>query len=242
MQRVAHITSLGVAESFLPDPGEQVLPGIIWGRHDQLFTPAYWAYHAWLAEVSNLPFYFKLGDSLYEEIAACLLGGYGIRAEVATAAFARLRKRGQLNGKVTSRQLYLSLSEPLSVQGNTVKYRFARQRSEYLAEALKAISREEPPEDDLAFRLWLLKFRGIGPKTASWITRNWKNSDRVAIIDVHIRRAGLLIGLYRSRDSLNNYYKMERNFLSFAEAVGVRASILDAMIWSHMRRWGNLAA
>jgi N-glycosylase/DNA lyase len=241
MQRIAHITSIGLIESFLPDPREQVLPGIVWGRHDQLFTPAYWVYHAWLADISNAPFYYKLGDSLYEEIAACLLGGYGIRAEVGTAAFARLRERGQLNGEVSPGQLFASLSEPLSVHGNAVKYRFAHQRSIYLAEALKGVSKEVPPEDDLSFRSWLLKFRGIGPKTASWITRNWKNSDRVAIIDIHISRAGLLIGLYRSQTSLQDYYKMERDFLSFARAVGVRASILDTIIWSHMRRWGNLA-
>jgi thermostable 8-oxoguanine DNA glycosylase len=119
-------------------------------------------------------------------------------------------------------------------------YRFAHQRSLYLTEMLTAIENEEPPADDLSFRLWLLRFRGIGPKTASWITRNWKNSDNVAIIDVHVCRAGELIGLYRDKCPRNDYFRMVRDFLLFAQAVGVRASVLDVIIWSQMRRWGGL--
>jgi N-glycosylase/DNA lyase len=241
MQAIAHVTATGVTHACLPDADAHVLPGIKWGRHDTLFTPAYWAYQAWVAEILDLPFRYKLGGSLSEEVAACLLGGYGIKAEVGLAAFRRVRDRGHLKGKISAREIFTSLSEPLEIGETTVRYRFAHQRSVYLAEALTMIEKEEPPADDLRFRLWLLKFRGIGPKTASWITRNWKDSDNVAIIDVHVCRAGELIGLYRYGSSRNDYFRMERDFLLFAQAVGVRVSVLDVIIWSQMRRWGGLA-
>jgi endonuclease III len=37
---------------------------------------------------------------------------------------------------------------------------------------------------------------GIGPKTASWIARNWLDADDVAILDIHIMRVGQVIGLF----------------------------------------------
>ena len=46
----------------------------------------------------------------------------------------------------------------------------------------------------VALRDWLLAIPGIGPKTASWIVRNRTGSSAVAIIDVHILRAGTSAG------------------------------------------------
>ena len=126
---------------------------IKWGRYDTLLTPAYRAYHAWLAEILKLSIRYKLGHTLTEEVAACLLGGYGISAEIGLAAFNRLRDRDQLKGGLTARTLFRSLSEPLRVGETTVKYRFAHQRSIYLAEALNTLHDEAPPADDLRFRL-----------------------------------------------------------------------------------------
>ena len=68
------------------------------------------------------------------------------------------------------------------------------------------------------------------------------SSDSVAIIDIHIYRAGLLMGLYHSSETpAKHYFKMERRFLEFANAIGVRASILDALIWRQMKDAGNMA-
>ena len=242
MQAINYITESGLQKLHLPDPEENVVAEVKWGRHDELFTPAYWACQSWIAEASHSRVHYKLGTTLNEEIGACLLGGYGIPAEVGLAAFARLRDRGQLDGAASARELFQSLSEPLVLGDRVVKYRFARQKSLYLEEVLRLVRNEHPPDDDLSFRAWLLKFRGIGPKTASWITRNWKDSDAVAIIDVHICRAGLLVGLFRSERPQSHYFEMERSFLSFATAIGVRTSILDTIIWSQMRRWGTLAS
>lgn len=60
---------------------------------------------------------------------------------------------GSAEGGLTARTLFRSLSEPLRVGETTVKYRFAHQRSIYLAEALNTLHDEAPPADDLRFRL-----------------------------------------------------------------------------------------
>ena len=78
---------------------------------------------------------------------------------------------------------------------------------------------------------------GIGAKTASWIVRNHRGSDAVAIIDIHILRAGRHIGVFPvSWQPQRHYTQLECAFLKFAEALGVRASLLDALIWDYMRR------
>jgi thermostable 8-oxoguanine DNA glycosylase len=77
---------------------------------------------------------------------------------------------------------------------------------------------------------------GIGPKTASWIVRNWTGTDEVAILDVHVIRAGQLIGLFPKHIRLpRDYSALEARFLEFSHALKVRASLLDAIIWREMR-------
>lgn len=228
----------------LPDHDAEVMPGVAWGHYYATFTPAFWATQAWLDRDDKLYSNFRIGDTLQEEIAACLLGGYGIPAEVGLEAYYRVRDTGLLVGRPPSAEtLYELLSKPLLVNERPVHYRFATQRSKYLSEALTALGREQPPaDDDQAFREWLLQLRGIGPKTASWITRNWLGSDQVAIIDIHIHRAGLLMGLYQSSLSPSkHYFEMENRFLDFAKCIGVKASVLDALIWRRMKDAGNFA-
>ena len=77
---------------------------------------------------------------------------------------------------------------------------------------------------------------GVGPKTASWIVRNWLGSDQVAILDIHVVRAGLLMNLFSPEDDVSKDYPcMEAKFISFSQALGVPTSDLDALIWWMMR-------
>lgn len=239
IQTIAKLDGDGIIHKSFPDPSDFVLPGVRWGRCEELLTPAYWATQAWLSE--NKEFYrnFRIGASLKEEITACVLGGYGIPAEIGLAAFERIRTLGYLSGLPPSRKdLFRVLKQPFKVGNRDIHYRFAKQKSKYLSKILQALSSEFPPNScSKEFREWLLRFGGIGPKTASWITRNWLSSDDVAIIDVHIRRAGLHIGLFNNSEQVeNNYFSMEFKFLRFAGAIGVRPSILDALMWSQMRK------
>ena len=222
----------------LPCSNSPLLPGIRWGSFDELLTPAYWKGQAWQHDQLGTYGDSRLGRSLREELAACLLGGYGMPAELGLAAYRRLRDRGLLVTAPTIRVLEVALSAPFeNGKGGTRRYRFPRQKARYLAGCLRAIQDVAPPVSDVALRDFLVQLPGIGPKTASWIVRNHRGSDAVAIIDVHILRAGRHVGLFPSSwQPQQHYVQLERAFLEFAAALGVRASVLDALIWDYMRR------
>jgi N-glycosylase/DNA lyase len=218
------------------------MPGVKWGLAGELFSPAYWSIQVFLAEFHGSYAQLHLGRSFSEEVIACLLGGHGIRAEVGLAAFERLRNQGMLSGAVIAREeLVDALSAPLLVGGRQVKYRFAVQKARFIHEALCVVSSEDPPRDPLELRDWLLRINGIGLKTASWITRNWTGSDLVAIIDIHIWRAGQLVGLFHDQRPERDYREMEELFVRFANGIRMKTSTLDSVIWSQMRSWGHLA-
>src|ERR1044072_5804200 len=97
-QKIEVIVDGKVKRLFLPDYDEQVLPGVKWGHHYAIFTPAFWTTVAWLDEVDEEYSAFRIGKTLEEEVAACLLGGYGIPAEIGLAAFYHVRDCGLLTG------------------------------------------------------------------------------------------------------------------------------------------------
>ena len=205
---------------------------------EEICSPAYWAAQAWIWEIEE-PYHYKLGRSLEEEVIACLLGGYGIPAEVGLVAFERLRV---INAEDPRRlhnkdAVFALLSEPLAVSGRTVKYRFARQKAGYLAGSMAQLSLLDHSQDDRALRDELTTLPGIGPKTASWIVRNWRGSDSVSILDIHILRAGRILGIFPQNWAVERHYmKLEDAFLNFAETISVKASILDSVMWMNMRQ------
>jgi thermostable 8-oxoguanine DNA glycosylase len=221
----------------LPDANEHVLPGVRWGAFDELLTPAYWRGQAWQHELLGTYRQLRLGHTLAEELAACLLGGFGMRAELGLAAFARLRDRGLLDWTPPERLLECNLAEPFVIRGRPRKYRFPRQKARYLAACLRLLSDFTEHGDDLTLRDQLAEFPGIGLKTASWIVRNYRASNRVAVIDVHILRAGRHIGLFApEHDPQRHYCHLEDAFIRFAAALNTGAGMLDGLMWDYMRR------
>lgn len=226
----------------LPAPNEEVMTGVVWGEHTDLFTPACWKVLSWTQQNNFKPYSYRVGDNLTEEISACLLGGYGIPSQVGLAAFYRVKEAGILQTTPSEDEIQKVLAEPLVIGKRQVRYRFVQQKSKYLSSALKKIAVESPPEDNVEFRNWLMSFNGIGYKTASWVTRNWLQSDKVAIIDIHIHRAGLLMNLYDLKQTpAKNYLEMEEKFLKLANGIKVKASQLDVLIWQEMKFAGNMA-
>jgi thermostable 8-oxoguanine DNA glycosylase len=221
-------------------PEDEILPGVKWGRAEWVPSPAYWSA---LAGHNLDQALFRKPDSLVEEISFCLLGGYGITAELNCAAFQHLKLHGVFDGTTTwtSGKIESLLRDQLVNGPSKARYRFPRQRAERLSIALTRLNAER--FDDLpalCLRDHMLSFNGIGPKTASWIARNWTGSDEVAIIDIHVHRAGIRMGLFEPTNSLpQDYFRMEQRFLQFAERIAVRASILDMLIWSTMRKLGK---
>jgi N-glycosylase/DNA lyase len=230
-----------IRELLLPNPEEEVLPGVPWGRFEHFFTPAYWRGQAWLDGESRILSSYKIGETLAEEVAACLLGGHGIPAEIGLAAFATLKKAGLLNHPaVTEQELLEILLQPMAIGDRKLRYRFARQKSTFLAPVLNAIHQNiYLPSSAIELRKYLLGFHGIGYKTASWITRNWLHSSEVAIIDIHIHRAGLACGLFGTHHRVESaYMEMERLFIDFCKKLDVSAALLDALIWRSMKTIG----
>ena len=177
-----------------------------------------------------------MGASLQEEVVACLLGGYGNPAEVGLAAFWALRDAGLASGTPSVDAIVAVLSQEHLVHGRRVRYRFAATRARYIAASLHLLAGATPPTDDVFFREWLTRCPGIGRKTASWITRNLRRTNRVAILDVHILRAGERLGVFPPRHDVNrDYLRLEAAFLEFAARLGVRADVLDALMWNDLR-------
>ncbi len=232
---------MGYERLLLPGADVELIDGVPWGRFDEFFTPAFWAARAFIeAPLGRLNAY-RLGRTLQEEIAACLLGGYGMPAELGVAAFERLRVEGALASRTSQKTIEALLSAPLDVMGKRVRYRFAKQKAAYLAEALVTLDEIGPlPASDRGFRDALLRLPGVGPKTASWITRNLRASDEVAILDVHICRACEAAHVFPpGSNPAREYFQLEARFLKFATAINVRASELDNLMWQTMRRIGK---
>lgn len=209
-----------------------------WGHPWQLATAAYWTS---LALSTPAPVTHRIGDRLDEEVAACVLGGYGVAGPVGNAAFDLVRASGLLDpGSAPDADRFERLlAEPLEGQGGRTRYRFPRQRSRRLAAALRHVRSVRPPEDDVEMRDWLTGAPGIGPKTASWIVRNHRSSDNVAVVDVHLVRAGNAAGVFDPAWRLPRDYALyEGAFLAWAAAGAVGAARLDACIWGELARAG----
>lgn len=228
----------------LPPPTAEVLPGVLWGRPEVLFTPAFWAATWWLSS-DDSRFEKRIADrkTFAKEVVACLLGGYGISFELNRAAFIVLDQSGVFeHAPVDERILINHLSTPLKIGERTVRYRFPQQKGRYVAAALRRLSSFDPSSlSDRELRAWLMELPGVGYKTASWIVRNWNGSNDVAIIDIHILRAGLIMGLFDPKhDPSRHYPELEQRFLEFAKGIGVPASELDLLMWENMRITGKI--
>ena len=74
-QIAAIITRTGTIQVEIPSPETFLLEGVKWGSVDAFPTPAYWQYQVVARRLVGSPAAYKLGRTLAEEMAACLLGG-----------------------------------------------------------------------------------------------------------------------------------------------------------------------
>lgn len=212
-----------------------------WGEPHQLGTAAYWVEQTRLRRPSPD---HRLGRSLTEETVACLLGGYGIPASIGLAAFEQVSAAGLIGTEPPpqSQEVEAVLRRPLRVPGRATHphYRFASQRASRVSEALHFLAENEPPGQPSELRTWLLGVPGVGPKTAAWITRNWLAAEDIAIIDVHVRRAGLAAGFFRVDWRLPaDYDAFEAAFCAVARIGRVSCAALDARIWRDLSFLGR---
>jgi N-glycosylase/DNA lyase len=214
-----------------------------WGDAKSFGTASYWISQYLIAFGQEKIPNQNIGSNLFEETLACLLGGYGVPSELGLAGFELLKKQGLTfrSAQVSAAELESILNEPMIVGNKRIRYRFPKQRANRIMDAFNYFNENPaPPNQPYALRNWLLKIKGIGLKTASWIVRNHTSSDDVAIIDIHIHRAGLIAGFFLEQwQVVRDYLLMEEAFLNFANAGCVPASGLDALIWSQMKILNN---
>lgn len=237
------VTRTGSIQIELPCAEVEVMQGVRWGAVDAFPTPAYWQCQVLARRLTGRPAPYKLGRTLAEEVGACLVGGHGIPASVCIAAYERLRQLGAFAGTPPSQaQLEAWLRQPLQVGERKVTYRFAAQKARYLAAALPLVNSAPAFSQGKALRDWLLNLPGVGPKTASWVVRNWLDADDVAILDIHIMRIGQAMGVFPRNLTVERHYaQLEELFLQFGAALDVRASELDAVMWYEMASSPRLA-
>lgn len=200
------------------------------GQDWQLGSAAYWET---ITREAQPPADYRLGRSFAEEVGACLLGGYGIPSAVALAAFERLREEDVFRTQQPDpARIEALLQTPFRIKDRSTRYRFPHQKAARLALTLDVIARSEVPQKPTAIRDWLMTLPGIGPKTASWVVRNHTGSDDVAIIDIHIIRAGTAAGVFSPTWRVASDYQLfEQAFLQWADHAHLPASFLDACIW-----------
>lgn len=239
MQRIG--TAVGDEIRFvdIPAQDEEVVPGVRWGDASLILTPAWIAKQAHMrrlrGEYDNL--FPPKRNTLAEDVVFCLLGGFGIKAEVATAAYRALHVSGLFEGGMTAGEILAVLKKPLNVSGREIRYRFPAGRARYIEAALRYLEDNIPPSAALELRDFLLLIPGVGRKTASYIVRNHLASNDVAILDVHVIRAGQIACMFPEKIRLpTDYPSLEMIFLRFADAARIPAACLDLTIWQIMRR------
>ena len=220
------------------DPVRYPTRVVQWGCRWQVGTPAFWVGMTQTVQGGNRDIQrHRLGRTLAEEVAACLLGGHGIPHQVGLAAFEAVRDSGLLDRRPDPAEIEAVLRLPIMIGGRRAKYRFPAQKASYLSVALRRLQSSDPPQSALELRNWLLGLPGVGPKTSGWIVRNFLGSDEVAIIDIHVFRAGVEAGVFDSRwTPARDYQRLEALFLCWARAGRVPAAELDAVIWSECAR------
>lgn len=204
-----------------------------WGRFDVPGTASFWVDQASRRDEYRRRVRVEAESTdLRSQTVFCLLGGYGVTAEMAGATYIELCRRVDLDALPTADVIAAALHTPIGLNGRAVRYRFWRQRARRIADALQIIDEHTPPEDSRALRDWLTALPGIGLKTASWIVRNTTAADDVAIIDIWLVRALTRAGVFPDGWTIpRDYYRYESAFLAYAEAGGVPASSLDWCIW-----------
>lgn len=236
-----HKVAPGMAEA----SGPHILPGIPMGREDQLLTPAYWKWRCSVGEDEGHD-YIARGGTFEDEVIFCILGGFGVKMEVNHAFFRHLKKANALSLErpASEDEIRELLQHRIDIDGRLHRYRFPKQRAYRVSKAIQIMRNWDLSGlDDLEFRDALCTMPGVGPKTASWITRNWRGAETVAILDIHVLRAGWYVGIFDLNAQLpRDYSKLEAQFLNFAELLEVRPAVLDAVMWSDMRIFGSRLA
>ena len=210
-----------------------------WGRFDAFGTAAYWIDQTVRSRYEDrVKALVDVTDPLSETLF-CLLGGFGVTAESASAAHSVVIGLLASQPMPTVECIEDALRVPLP--GGLGRYRFPRQRAARVANAVTRFQADPPDHrDPPRLREYLLGLNGIGPKTASWIVRNVTGTADVAIIDIWLIRALTRAGIFRPEWRVEQDYDLFENaFLHYATQGNVSPAALDLCIWEQARAVGH---
>jgi N-glycosylase/DNA lyase len=207
---------------------------VLWGETWEHGTAAYWLEATRRDAKAGTPERHQLTESLYDEVALCMLGGFGMPYELGLAAYTAVHDQILRHDPTPSKgAIEAILLQPLPVGGTTRRYRFPHQKAQRLSAALRHLHAKPAPDGPLEVRDWLTSAPGIGPKTASWIVRNRWPDAPVAILDVHVLRAGVRAHVFPENASIASAYRpLEALFVAWAGVGNIRPADLDATIWA----------
>ncbi len=168
-------------------------------------------------------------EDLFRELVFCLLTPQS-RAKTCWAAVDRLdRKRMIENGCAED------------IQKELVGVRFNERKAEYICLARKMFSSKslratlEGFSSSFAAREWLVQnVKGLGYKEASHFLRNIGLGEELSILDRHILKNLVLLGVIEERPaslSKKTYLDIEKKMTAFSRKIGIPMGHLDLLLW-----------
>lgn len=162
---------------------------------------------------------------LFEELAFCLMTPQS-KARTCDAAVKNLKEKGLL---------FAGSAE--EVAQNIPGVRFQNNKSRWIVEA-----REKFPEFKLDFSdivtlrdNLVTEFKGLGYKEASHFLRNIGYGDNIAILDRHILKNLVKVGVIEkipTNITPKLYFSIEEKMREFCQRVGISLAQLDLLFWS----------
>jgi N-glycosylase/DNA lyase len=168
-------------------------------------------------------------EKLFIEMVFCLLTPQS-KAKTCWKAVQRLNEK-----------CMIAKGEPSQIQEELFGVRFNRRKAEYICLAKKTFFtrslRTTLNEFDSPFeaREWLVEnVLGLGYKEGSHFLRNIGLGEDLAILDRHILKNLMLLGVIRevpSTLSRKTYLEIERKMTAFSKEAGIPMGKLDLLLW-----------
>ena len=162
---------------------------------------------------------------IFEELAFCLL------TPQSKAKFADI----SIKNLVENNLLFYGTSEEIQTQLTGIRFHITK--SKRIVEARETFSNFEFDYSDiLNLRIKLINaFKGIGYKEASHFLRNIGFGEDIAILDRHILRNLVKVGVINEIPktiSPKNYLEIETKMRHFCQKIEINMAQLDLLLWS----------
>ncbi len=168
-------------------------------------------------------------EELFQELVFCLLTPQS-KAKVCWKAVQRLARKGMIQEKDACR-----------IQEELVGVRFNQRKAEYICLAGEMFAKKSIRSAIASFsnsfdaREWLVEnVKGMGYKEASHFLRNIGLGEDLAILDRHILKNLMLLGVIKeapSSLSKKAYLDIEKRMITFSGQIGIPMGCLDLLLW-----------